>query len=157
MMTKFEVETSCAGYASETILATRTTRQSISLSEGKVVEVWDGWQFTSATVEKVADSVELVAIYFSDGSYINCTEETRWLTESADGVQTSVKTKDLRAGDVLASFQRLEDHTNNPVRVKLAVNLVVKQRRHGAAYTVNGLHLKAALLGNVLVHLAALP
>jgi ribonucleotide reductase alpha subunit len=80
-----------------TEILTADGHKPIASLEGQQVEVWNGEQFSTVTIQKTSDMAELVRVWFSDGDYIDCTPQHNFYL--ADG--RKVPAAALQNGDVL--------------------------------------------------------
>tara|TARA_Y100000739_G_scaffold55387_1_gene44937 strand:- start:2346 stop:6050 length:3705 start_codon:yes stop_codon:yes gene_type:complete len=58
----------------DTLLLTDKGHEVIETLEDKIVNVWNGKEFSEVTVKQTNDSAELLNIHLSDGSELNCTK-----------------------------------------------------------------------------------
>lgn len=84
--------------SSETPILTKEGYQRIEDVVGRDVEVWngEGW---ARVIPYAAGEGQLQRVRLSDGTYLDCTENHRWVIDGE-----FVQTKDLKAGDKLTKF-----------------------------------------------------
>jgi ribonucleoside-diphosphate reductase alpha chain len=80
-----------------TEILTADGHKPIASLEGQEVEVWNGEEFSTVTIQKTSDMAELVRVWFSDGDYIDCTPAHNFYL--IDG--TKVPAAALKNGDLL--------------------------------------------------------
>jgi len=81
----------------DTSLLTRTGKEIISEVVGKKIEIWNGSQWSTVEPRITGRNRKLYRVEFSDGSYLDCTDNHKFLV--ADRFQKSystVETKDLK-------------------------------------------------------------
>ena len=66
----------CVG--GDTPLITKTGIVSIKELRDTEVSVWNGEEWTSVTVRRTGENQQLMRVYLSDGSYLDCTPDHRW-------------------------------------------------------------------------------
>jgi hypothetical protein len=80
----------------ETLLITRCGMYSIQDVVGSEVEIWNGKKWSAVTPFKTGSDRELYRLRFSDGSYIDATEQHRWFVKvQFQNSYSEVTTKEL--------------------------------------------------------------
>ena len=88
-----------------TIINTKNGPEAISTYENRYVEVWNGFEWSGVTVRKTSDNSKLLRVYTNKGKgYLDCTEYHKWYVIKEGGVETEVRTADLRQGDILSPW-----------------------------------------------------
>lgn len=87
-----------------TIILTKDGERAISEYWNRAVEVWNGFEWTRVHVRQTSPREKLLRVYVSDGKgYLDCTAYHKWYV-MRDGVETEVRTHELKKSDVLAPF-----------------------------------------------------
>lgn len=95
--------------APETLILTRAGHQIISELEDETVDIWNGKEWSSTTVQKTGENQKLVKVILSDGKVIECTPYHKWYTvdsytDQSQGKSTEKRTHELKVGDKLIEF-----------------------------------------------------
>jgi len=86
----------CVG--SSTPLITHNGIQTIKSCKDKEVTVWNGQEWTPVTVRQTGENQELMRVWLSDGSYLDCTPDHRWSVKTRFQTEYSeVQTRDLKS------------------------------------------------------------
>lgn len=95
--------------ASDTKLLTRNGLEEIGGCVGKPVEIWNGDKWTTVTPFQTGSDRKLYRVHLSDGSYLDCTANHRWLVKDRFmDDYAEVETSDLM------SFSKYPIHTPAP-------------------------------------------
>lgn len=87
------------------ILTKEYGERAISEFWNRSVEVWNGFEWSRVTVRQTSPLEKLVRVYVKGGKgFLDCTLYHKWYV-MRDGVETEVRTKDLKRGDKLAAFK----------------------------------------------------
>ncbi|BCM95155.1 putative ribonucleotide reductase alpha subunit [Burkholderia phage FLC6] len=87
------------------ILTKEYGERAISEYRDRSVEVWNGFEWSRVTVRQTSPLEKLLRVYVKGGKgFLDCTSYHKWYV-MRDGVETEVRTKDLKRGDKLASFK----------------------------------------------------
>lgn len=91
--------------APETKILTKNGYETISKLEGKVVEVWNGKDWSETTVYKTGENQKLLKVVTKHGYELECTPEHKFYTvKRYSKVLHEVRAKDLKKGDKLLKF-----------------------------------------------------
>lgn len=66
------------------------------------VEVWNGHEFSRVTVQKTSESAPIYNVILSNGMYLKCTSQHKWLIK---GHEDRVFTENLQEGMILQDFE----------------------------------------------------
>lgn len=89
----------------DTPLQTRLGIRHIVDTVGKIIEVWNGDNWSKVTPFLAGSNKTLYRVTISDGSYLDCTDDHKWSVKSKTGkVYKQVTTKELFKGDVVSEF-----------------------------------------------------
>ena len=90
----------------DTQILTSLGHKTISSLAGKQVDVWNGSEFSTVTVEKTGENQELVEVELSDGKSLKCTPYHKWyvVTGARNGGEKEVRAHELKAGDRLIKW-----------------------------------------------------
>lgn len=105
--------------APETRLLTKNGEFEIELLRDKVVEVWNGEEWSRTVVRKTGTNRYLLQVHVSDGRVLNCTKEHKWYVEQEDGSYQETMTNDLKPGDVLEPWIDKEGATRSDYVVSI--------------------------------------
>lgn len=87
------------------ILTKEYGERAISEYWNRCVHVWNGFEWSRVTVRQTSPLEKILRVYVKGGKgYLDCTAYHKWYV-MRDGVETEVRTKDLKRGDKLAPFQ----------------------------------------------------
>ena len=97
--------------APETKILTNNGYEEIGRLQDKVVNVWNGEEFSEVTVRQTSSMAKLIKVKLSNGMFLECTEEHKWfIRKGADAhpercTIEKVFTKDLKVGDVIGKYE----------------------------------------------------
>ena len=89
--------------APETKIMTSVGEVTISDYENKVVEVWNGYEFSETKIRKTGIDQELITICFSDGNSIDCTPYHKFHI-LVNGKEQILEAQELQINDVIVTF-----------------------------------------------------
>ena len=91
--------------APETKVLTDRGHLEISGLQDKVVNVWNGYEYSETTVRKTGESQRLLTVLLSNGGSLTCTPQHRWhLSTDYYGGEKVVETTELTKGDRLIKW-----------------------------------------------------
>lgn len=76
----------------------------IKTLENKVVNVWNGEEFSEVTIRKTGTNKRLLRVKVTNGLYLDCTPEHKFYIESKTGETVVVEARDLLPGDKTIRF-----------------------------------------------------
>lgn len=88
----------------DTQILTSLGHKTISSLVGKQVDVWNGSEFSTVTIEKTGENQELVEVELSDGKSLKCTPYHKWYIVTDSGEELEVRAHELNPGDTLISW-----------------------------------------------------
>ena len=90
----------------DTQILTSLGHKTISSLVGKQVDVWNGSEFSTVTIEKTGENQELVEVELSDGKSLKCTPYHKWyvVTGARNGGEKEVRAHELKPGDRLVKW-----------------------------------------------------
>lgn len=94
--------------APETEILTDQGQMTISLLEGKSVNVWNGEEFSEVVVRKTGSNQKLIKVEVSGNKYLECTPYHKFYIEKGEEV-VEVSAGSLEVGDTLIRFTLPED------------------------------------------------
>lgn len=86
----------------DTLILTSTGYHPIHQLVNKTVDVWNGECFSKTTVKKTSESSEVMTVVLSNGMYLTCTRQHKWLI---NGYDERVYTENLKEGMILQNFE----------------------------------------------------
>lgn len=102
---KDKIHSSNLCVAPETKILTKNGYVEISSLQGRVMEVWNGVEWSEATIAKTGTDRELLKVKTKDGFELECTPEHKfYIYKRASKKCTEVPAKDLKNGDKLIKF-----------------------------------------------------
>jgi len=96
--------------APETLILTDNGYQEIQTLKNKMINIWNGKEFSKVIVKKTGENQELISISFSNGSKLTCTKYHKFYVNQ-DGCYCTVEAKDLVLGMTLVEWD-LPSHIN---------------------------------------------
>lgn len=98
--------------SADTVILTKTGYFKIGDLVNRNVEVWNGEEFSMVTIKYTGDNA-LYRVYLSNGMYLDCTDEHKWIIADKDQL---VYTKNLEYGMKIGEFQYpcIENTGDNP-------------------------------------------
>ena len=94
----------------DTQVFTKQGYVTIGSHEGKVIEVWNGTEFSKVMVMKTSDDSDAYEIVLSNGMQLTCTPSHEWLIE---GFESRVMTENLEEGMTIKDFKYPTDFDIN--------------------------------------------
>jgi ribonucleotide reductase beta subunit family protein with ferritin-like domain len=96
--------------APETKILTKDGYYEISTLEGKVVDVWNGEEFSEVNVVKTSPMAKLIKVKLTNGMFLECTEQHKWFIRKGPEAHPEqckiekVLANELRVGDVVGKY-----------------------------------------------------
>ena len=91
--------------APETKILTKNGYARISVLCGRAVDVWNGEEWSSVTVEKTSDLSRLIRVNLSNGTFLECTEYHKFHLQVGYGQKTEIReARTLVPGDKLIKW-----------------------------------------------------
>lgn len=92
----------------DTLILTDEGQIQISTLENKKVNVWNGNEWSNVTIKKTAVGVDLIRVSLSNGSYIDCTPEHKFYTQTNYwSKEIETQASELKVGDKLIKIPEL--------------------------------------------------
>lgn len=76
---------------------------------GKNIEVWNGNEWSTVIPRCTRNNSKLVRVSFSDGSYLDCTDDHKFSIQTSIFKYRDILAKDLKYGDVLESVGNIQN------------------------------------------------
>jgi ribonucleotide reductase alpha subunit len=102
--------------APETMLLTDKGLHRIQSLAGKIVNVWNGKQWSTVPVVKTGVNQKLLTVMFSDGKHISCTPYHKFYIVKLSG-EIEVRAAQLKVGDVTVGFKLPDGKISGLIRV----------------------------------------
>ena len=118
--------------SADTNILTREGYLCIGPLEGKVVDVWNGEEWSKVMVMKTSDAAPAYTVELSNGMKLTCTPTHEWLI-TADAKDSRVHTQDLEAGMTLTQFAYPEGGIEFPQN-----QIFSNAAKHGASALTDG-------------------
>jgi ribonucleoside-diphosphate reductase alpha chain len=89
--------------APDTMILTENGYFRIDKLEGKLVNIWNGEEFSKTIIYKTGEDQELIEIHMNNGTVLNCTKYHKFYIDNGDK-QKMIEAKDLSIHDTIIDF-----------------------------------------------------
>jgi ribonucleotide reductase alpha subunit len=123
----------------ETLILTKEGQKPIGSLKDQKVTIWNGVEWSDVTVKQTGANSELVRVSLSDGGYIDCTPEHKFLIGRTIDTAVRFHAKELRPGMALPAWTHPQGNRNVD-RVHIASVTPLERRSDVFCFTEPKLH-----------------